>query len=267
MSGAQKVSGFKPLISGGVVRDGINPFLRAGDHDLDHLSFDLLKLPAKTSIPARTERNEALVVVLEGVVTATAGAARKGRSKKGSTEGRFVWDSIGRRLKPNEGPPYAFYVPPGTAFALWGEREALVAVMSAESPGGDEINLITPESGETPPEDEWRLILGPEFGARKLLVAERSISRGGTVSVPEIDGALEVAFYLRLFRDGDGPPEPAVLSGPESGTGTGLPLPDGAAVARAKGGCRLDLSEKTSGYVLLTVAADKREAAAEALCG
>ena len=254
---------FKPLISGGVVRDGINPFLRAGEHELDHLSVDLVKLPARASIPGRTERNEAVVVILEGVVTATAGPAVKGRSKNGTTEGQFIWDSIGRRLSPPDGPPYAFYMPPGSCFNLWGEREALVAVVSTASSGGADPGLLTPEKTSAPAEDGWSWILGRSFPAKRLLVAERTIPSGGMLEVPELDGALEVAFYLRLF--GDGPPAPAILTGTASGEGTGLPLPDGAAVAAGRGGFRLELSQGTNGYLLAAIAAEKRPAASGAL--
>ena len=257
---------FKPLISGGVIRDGINPFLRAGDHDLDHLSIDLVRLPAKTSLPARTDRNEGLVVVLEGVVTATAEPARKGRSKKGSTEGRFVWDSIGRRLGPQEGPPYAFYVPPGTSFGLWGEREAVSAVISTRSNRGAEITLITPERTTAPSDDEWSWILGPGFGSHRLLVAERRLDPGSELAVPEVPSALELAFFLRLFNETPAaPPEPAILSG--GGSGGGIPLPDGAAVALAGGAFRIDLAAGTSGYVLLGLATEERAAAAAELTG
>ncbi len=249
----------RPLISGGIIRDGINPYLRAGDHALDYVSLDIIKLPPKTGLPGRSERDEALIVVLEGVVTVTAGPAMKGRSKTGTTSsGQYVWDSIGRRLKPSDGPPYAFYVPPGSLFHMWGETDALLAVVSSKSSAGGAVQLVTPEKTSAPIHDEWSWIIGPDAPAEKLLVAERLLEPGGTVNVPKTDEALEMAVFLKLH--GDGGPSTARLTAIDSDDG--VPLPDGAVVGLRGGGFMLGLPEGVSGYVLLgIVAADKAVAA------
>jgi len=291
------VSDFNPILSGGVLREGINPFLRAGDHDLERLSLDVLKLPAKAELPGRTERSEALAVILSGVLTASAGKAGRvsTRKKSPTTDGHFVWDSIGRRLSPAEGAAYSFYLPPGSCFTMWGEREATVALISARASEGPEIQLITPEKAEPPPRERWRLILGSAFAAESLVVAERAIPEGGSLSFRGAGNVCEAILYLRLFSTVPGapaaadaaaqataqapasapspvppPPLPAKLfgGGPLRGA-CGIPLPDGAAVGLARGSARggftVELEKGVSGYVLLALASGDRSACAGAL--
>jgi 5-deoxy-glucuronate isomerase len=122
--------------------------------------------------------DEALAVVLSGVVEAWAGDESLGRA--------------GGRSDPFAEPGHSVYAPPGAPLRLVADDEAVVAIASAppgEDPPG-EARIIGPDDqsiatvGEGAWERNVRTILGPDDRASRLLVGETLNPPGKWSSYP-----------------------------------------------------------------------------------
>jgi 5-deoxy-glucuronate isomerase len=142
----------------------------------EYVGFEVLKLEAGQTVERRSEGEEVCLVLLSGRCHVSAGANE--------------WRDIGGRKSPFDGPPYAVYLPPGTAYWVEAATDLELAVCSAPAERGVAPRLIRPEDvqvsmrGSGNAEREVRNILMEGQPAERLLVIEVITPQGHWSSYP-----------------------------------------------------------------------------------
>ena len=142
----------------------------------EYVGFEVVRLDVGQTLERETGGEEVCLVVLSGRCRVTAGEAG--------------WDEVGERESPFEGPPYAVYLPPGTAYQVEATTGLELAITSAPAERGVEPRLIRPEDvqvstrGSGNAEREIRDILMVGQPAESLLVVEVITPQGNWSSYP-----------------------------------------------------------------------------------
>ena len=142
----------------------------------EYVGFEVVRLHAGQTLERETGGEEVCLVVLSGRCRATAGEAG--------------WDEVGERESTFDGPPYAVYLPPGTAYQVEATTGLELAITSAPAERGVEPRLIRPEDAQVSTrgagnaEREIRDILMVGQPAESLLVVEVITPQGHWSSYP-----------------------------------------------------------------------------------
>jgi 5-deoxy-glucuronate isomerase len=170
-----------------------------------HVGFEALRLRAGQQIERRTVAEEACAVILSGRCRVDAGSE--------------VWQAVGERATPFDGPPHAVYLPIGTAYsleALADGVEVAIGTAPVRSPSEPRVpRLITPADvrvstrGSGTMERTIHDILMEDQPAETLLVTEVLTPGGHWSSYPPHkhdtedlprETYLEELYYHRLRR-------------------------------------------------------------------
>jgi 5-deoxy-glucuronate isomerase len=142
----------------------------------EYVGFEVLRLDAGRTVERETGDEEVCLILLEGYCNVSAGDE--------------AWTGIGGRDSVFEGPPYAVYLPPGTAYSVEADSYLELAVCSAPAENGVEAFLIRPEDievevrGSGNAERQVHPILMAEGQAERLLVVEVITPNGHWSSYP-----------------------------------------------------------------------------------
>ena len=147
-----------------------------GSAGWDWVGFEVVRLQAGRTLERETGGEEVCLVVLSG--------------RCGVFAEEDEWRGIGGRESPFDGPPYAVYLPPGTAYRVEAATDLELAVTSAPAERGTTPRLIRPEDvrvstrGSGNHEREVRNILMEGQPAERLLVVEVITPEGHWSSYP-----------------------------------------------------------------------------------
>ncbi len=167
-----------------------------------YVGFEVVRLDAGHTLERNTGKKEVCLVILSGRCRVSAGETG--------------WEEAGERESPFDGPPYAVYLPPGTAYRVEATSGLELAITSAPAERGVEPRLIRPKDvqvstrGSGNAEREIRDILMAGQPAESLLVVEVITPNGHWSSYPphkhdEDDRPnetyLEETYYHRVRPD------------------------------------------------------------------
>jgi 5-deoxy-glucuronate isomerase len=167
-----------------------------------YVGFEVVRLDARHTLERNTGKKEVCLVILSGRCRVSAGETG--------------WEEVGERESPFDGPPYAVYLPPGTAYRVEATSGLELAITSAPAERGVEPRLIRPKDvqvstrGSGNAEREIRDILMAGQPAESLLVVEVITPQGHWSSYPphkhdEDDRPnetyLEETYYHRVRPD------------------------------------------------------------------
>ena len=165
-----------------------------------YVGFDLHKLKAGESVSADTGEREVCLVWIAG----------KGKAEAAGQD----FGSVGERMTPFEGQPYALYVPAGASWSVTAETDLELAVCSAPGGGGHQVRLIPP--GTHPllhrgkgsnARHVTNIMPEDDNSAHSLLVVEVITPSGNTSSYPSHkhdqdnlpnESFLEETYYHRM---------------------------------------------------------------------
>jgi 5-deoxy-glucuronate isomerase len=165
-----------------------------------YVGFELHKLKPGESASADTGDREVCLVWISG----------KGAAKAGGQD----FGSLGERMSPFEGEPYALYIPAGSNWSVTAETDLELAVCSAPGGGNHEVKLIPP--GTHPLEIRGKgsnvrqvhnIMPENDGAAHSLLVVEVITPNGNTSSYPSHkhdqdnlpnESLLEETYYHRI---------------------------------------------------------------------
>jgi 5-deoxy-glucuronate isomerase len=169
----------------------------------EYVGFEVLQLGEGEAVERDTGGEEVCLVILSGRCNVSTG--------------EYTWEDVGRRDSPFDEPPYAVYLPPGTAYRAEAVTDLELAVTSAPAERGVEARLIRPEDAEVSArgsgnaEREVRNILMEGQPAERLLVVEVITPQGHWSSYPPHkhdkddrpnETYLEETYYHRVRPEG-----------------------------------------------------------------
>lgn len=165
-----------------------------------YVGFDLYRLKPGETVSAETADREVCLVWIAGKGTAKAGGQSFG--------------SLGERMSPFDGEPYAVYVPSGSRWSVTADTDLELAVCTAPGGGDHNAKLIQPGAHESPTRGKGSNVrhvtnIMPEDDgcAQSLLVVEVITPNGNTSSYPSHkhdqdnlphESQLEETYYHRL---------------------------------------------------------------------
>jgi 5-deoxy-glucuronate isomerase len=183
-------------------REGYEPIVQPNSGLAYITEFGLLGLPAGDSFAGTTGAAEALLHVIEGACTVTAGDQ--------------TFSALGGRARPFSGGPSALYLPPHTAYQVTAHTSRLEMAITLAAVNGDaggSAVAIRPES-LTPRlvgRDNWArtvtMIAPPDFAAQRLILGETLNPPGNWSGVPahkhdtfrpQAESVHEELYYFRV---------------------------------------------------------------------
>lgn len=185
----------------GPARHHIGP----ADAGWKYVSFQVVPVPRGVAVGFQSADEELCVVVIDGRCEVGVGTGTE-------------WASIGGRVSPFDGPPPAYYAPPGCVVRVRAEEGGEIAVGSAPAPGGFPDRQLPPAAarlevrGTGVTERRIHHILMEDQPASSLLVTEVITPAGHWSSYPPHkhdtddpprESYLEEIYYFR-FRDPHG---------------------------------------------------------------
>lgn len=172
----------------------------------DYISFQLRRLPARSSWTSGTGEQEMAIVVMSGRLSVS--------SDKGE------WSGIGKRDSVFSGLPYALYLPRHTSFTVSTETDCEYAVAQAPTDQDHQPRLVTPRDieveirGGDQATRHINNIIPPGFPCSRLVVVEVYTPGGNWSSYPPhkhdvhktdaagkvVEADLEEVYFYKLDR-------------------------------------------------------------------
>jgi len=185
---------------------GHHPIFAPGEHGIEWLGLDLVRLEAGEEWKHRFDDRESLLVVVAG----SCGIRASDRS----------YELVGGRADVFAGPPHAIYAPPGADLIVAADGALEIAVVSARSDDGTEIAHISPDDvklvsvGRANWRRDIRLIVPPGSPIGKHLIVGETVNPPGNWSgiaphrhdrVTDDENAMEELYLFKASpRDGFG---------------------------------------------------------------